>query len=399
MSETFRYRAATGAGDVVEGVVRASSIRDASESLRRQSLVPVQVEPAVTGATRASLRPRAGRREAMAAAVRTLATLVSAGLPLERSLEFVARNTTHADTAVAFSAIRLGVQRGESLSTAVREHDLLGGFAASVIRAGEESGTLEAALVRLAEWNERAAALRAQVRSALLYPALMGIVAGAGVIVLLVFVVPRFVAILGDVGGTLPLTTRLLVGASRAITRGWWVWLPLLAVAVFGARWWMRDPRNIERWDGARLRVPILGVLERSAMTARFTNALGVLLAAGTPVLAALRVAGGGIANRALARDVNDAIERVARGERVADSLRPALPPLAVELLGAGEEGGSLADMCLRVSEVHETAVAQSLQSLTRLLEPALILLFGAIVGFIALAMLQAVYSVNAGVL
>ena len=227
----------------------------------------------------------------------------------------------------------------------------------------------------------------------------MGVVAGIGVVVLLTFVVPRFVEILGDVGGQLPLSTRLLVGASNLLAGWWWIWLPLVALTVLVIRWWLAEPGNRRRWHAARLRIPGVGALEQGAATARFTNALGVLLNGGTSMLAAVRVAAEGVGNSAIAGELEAAGERVARGERVSASLAGALPPLAVEMLAAGEEGGRLPEMCARVAKVHEDAVGRSLRSLVRLIEPALILVFGAIVGFIALAMLQAVYSVNIGIL
>ena len=399
MSAAFRYRAATGSGDLVEGVVQAQSVRDATESLRRQSLVPVSVESAARTPARTAPSSRSGRQDGVATAVRTLSMLLSAGLALERALEFVERHASHAEVAAAFRDIRADVQRGSMVSDAVRRQPLLGSFAAAMVHAGEESGTLDQSLARLAGWLEQAAQLRAQVRNALLYPALMGIVAAIGVAVLLIVVVPRFVSILGDVGGTLPLSTRLLVGASRVAAGGWWIWLPLLGAAVFGGRWWLRDADNRRRWHAARLGLPVLGSIERSAATARFASAFGVLLQGGAPMLRAMHVAREGVTNLSFAGALDGAAERIARGERVSESLTGVLPPLAVELLAAGEESGRLAEMCSRVAEVLEESVGRSLHALVRMVEPALILAFGVVVGFIALAMLQAVYSVNAGIL
>jgi type II secretory pathway component PulF len=285
------------------------------------------------------------------------------------------------------------------LSDAVRRQPSLGAFAAAVCHAGEESGTLDEAITRLADWFESENELRSQFRTALLYPALMGVVAAIGVVVLLTFVVPRFVDILGDVGGRLPVSTRLLVGASQLAVGFWWRWLAVIALSVLFVRWWMTEPENRRRWHATRLRIPLVGALEQGAATARFTGALSVLLKGGTSMLAAVRVAAEGITNEAIVADLHAASERIARGERVSASLAGVLPPLAVEMMAAGEEGGRLPEMCARVSKVHEESVARSLRSLVRLIEPVLILVFGAIVGFIALAMLQAVYSVNIGVL
>jgi type II secretory pathway component PulF len=400
VTEAFRYRAATASGDVVEGVLRAGSVRDAADELRRQTLVPVSIESTTRQAVvRGPSRTRAGKRESVTNAVRTVATLISAGVALERALDFAARHASHPDVAEAFRAIQLDVQRGAMLSEAVRKQPVFSAFAAAVCRAGEESGTLDQALVRLADWYERELELRSQVRTALTYPALMGIVAGIGVAILLIFVVPRFVAILGDIGGELPLSTRLLVGASAVVIGAWWLWLPLIAGVVIATRWWVVQPGNRRRWHAARLRLPGLGALEQNAATAQFTNAWGVLLNSGTPMLAAVRVAREGVANESIANELDSAVDRIARGERVAESLAGALPPLAVELLSAGEESGRLPEMCARVAAVHEEAAQRSVRTLVKLIEPVLILVFGAVVGFIALAMLQAVYSVNAGVL
>jgi type II secretory pathway component PulF len=400
VNQAFRYRAATVSGDLVEGVVNAGSARDAADELRRQTLVPVSIESDTRKAAGPAVFARgAGVQESVAVSLRIIATLVSAGMSLERALDFAARHASHPDVAAAFRSIGTDVQRGVMLSEAVRKQPTLGTFAASVCHAGEESGTLDQALARLADWFESANELRSQVRAALLYPALMGIVAGIGVVVLLTFVVPRFVAILGDVGGQLPLSTRLLVGASNVFAGWWWLWLTLIIVGVLAGRAWFSDPSNRRRWHAARLRIPGVGALEQGSATARFTNALGVLLRGGTPMLAAVRVAAEGVTNSAIAADLERAGERIARGERVAESLAGALPPLAVEMLAAGEESGSLPEMCERVARVHEESVGRSLRSLVKLIEPVLIIVFGVVVGLIALALLQAVYSVNIGIL
>ena len=399
MNESFRYRAATATGEVVEGILTAASTRDAADELRRQTLVPVSIESATRQAVGSrATGARTGKRESLTTSVRTIATLLSAGVSVERAIDFATRHASHPEVADAFRAIQLDVQRGAMLSEAVRRQPLFGAFAAAVCRAGEESGTLDQALVRLADWYEQELELRSQIRSALTYPALMGIVAGIGVAVLLILVVPRFVAILGDIGAELPVSTRILVGASALVVNWWWLWLIGIGATILATRWWIKQPGNRRRWHAARLNLPGVGALERNSLTAQFTNAWGVLLNSGTPMLAALRVAREGIGNESIANELETAVEKVARGERVSESLAGALTPLAVELLSAGEESGRLPEMCARVASVHEQSAQRSVRTLVKLIEPVLILVFGAVVGFIALAMLQAVYSVNAGV-
>jgi type II secretory pathway component PulF len=393
MTTAFRYRAATAAGQLVEGRLEAGTAAEAIDALRRQSLVPVVVEPAVSIPASRRGRPASS----LAASLRGVATLVSAGLPLERALTFAADHAGDQAVQAGWRGVLEAVRSGDSLSVAMGGQPMFVPFAIAVVRAGEESGTLGEALDTVAAHQERSAALSASIRSALLYPALMGIAAGVGVVLLLTVAIPRFIAMLGVTGGELPLTTRVLVGASSIISRGMWIWLPLAALGVLAARAWLADEAHRRRWHAARLRSPVTGPLESAVAAARFCRALGVLLRAGVPMLASLRLARGVVGNQAVGAVLDDAVRAVARGDGVSASLAPALPPLARQLLAAGEEGGQLAVMCGRAADQLEQEAQRRLQGLVRLIEPALIIAFGGLVGFVALAMLQAMYAINAG--
>ncbi|MCC6928988.1 MAG: type II secretion system F family protein [Gemmatimonadaceae bacterium] len=404
MSLSFRYRAATPAGEVVEGVVQADTPRGAMDELRRQTLVPVDVAPIASDGSGSATLPhwldRRRRDAALATAARTLASMLAGGATLDRALRFAADHALSTEVGSALSAVRNDVQRGETLANALRAHqDVFGSLAPAVVRAGEESGTLDQSLARYADHVERARDLRAQLRATLLYPALMGVVAGVGIVVLLTFVVPRFVAILNDTGGTLPLSTRLLMATSAAAVRWWWAWLALGAVVLVGGRAWLAAAANRERWHAARLALPVVGTLERAVATARFSRTFGTLLQGGAPLLTALRVGREAVDNLALGAALERSERAVARGEPVAGSLGPALPPLATQLFAVGEESGSLDVMALRVADTFDAESQRTLRSLVALIEPLLIVAFGAMVGFVALAMLQAIYSINASAL
>jgi general secretion pathway protein F len=403
VSVAFRYRAATAAGDVIEGVLQAPTPRAAIDELRRQTLVPVSVEPVErAAATRQAPQWLGGQRrdDALATATRTMATMLAGGATLERALRFAADHAATGELRDALSAVRQDVQRGETLATALRTRvATFGTLAPAVVRAGEESGTLDDALARLADHVERTRDLRAQLRAALLYPALMGLVAGAGMLVLLTFVVPRFVALLNDTGGTLPVSTRLLIAGSGVVTHWWWLWLALGAVAIVGGRGWLQQPGNRARWHAARLGWPVVGTLERGVATARFARAFGTLLHGGSGILASLRVAREAVDNVALSTRLAGCERAVERGEPLAASLEGVLPPLATQLLAVGEESGALDSMALRVADTFDAESQRTLRSLVALVEPLLIVVFGALVGFVALAMLQAIYSINASAL
>jgi len=264
-----------------------------------------------------------------------------------------------------------------------------------MVSAGESSGALEIVFDRLSEHLEEGAELRSQVRTALLYPALMAVVGCIGLGVLLGFVIPRFAGILADVGGTLPVSTQLLLAASTVLTKGWWAWLLLAVAAAYALPQVLARPKTRRRWHAARLAWPWLGDLELKYATAQFARTLGLLLKSGVPALPALRIARASVTNLIVQAGVDRAAGALAEGSALAPALAGTLPPLALQMIAVGEESGRLEELCLRVADTYDREVRRALRTGVALLEPALILAFGALVGFVALAMLQAIYGIN----
>src|SRR5438128_3819728 len=251
MSVQFRYRAATADGQVVEGLVHAPSRQSVLEQLRHQHLYPVTVDESTpAGGARVGGR-RLGRRAAVTLWTRNAATLLGAGVPLDRALAFTAQYASHTGLAETVRQVRRAVQGGSSLADALARHPrYFDSLFVTMVSAGEASGALDVVFARLSEHLEESAELRSQVLSALLYPALMTVVATIGVLVLLGFVIPRFAAILSDVGGTLPLSTRLLLGASALLTKAWWLWLLLVVAAAYVIPSALARPATRRRWHG-----------------------------------------------------------------------------------------------------------------------------------------------------
>ena len=391
----FRYQAATLDGHTVEGVVQAASRQSVLEELRRRQLYAVTVdEAAPDGVARAGRR--LGRRAAVALWTRNVATLLGAGVPLDRALAFTAQHASHDGLAEAVRQVRRAVQEGASLADALARHPrYFDPLFVAMVSAGESSGALEIVFDRLSEHLEEGAELRSQVRTALLYPALMAIVGCIGLGVLLGFVIPRFAGILADVGGTLPVSTRLLLAASTVLTKGWWAWLLLAVTAGYAVPHALARPETRRRWHAARLGWPWLGDLELKYATAQFARTLGLLLKSGVPALPALKIARASVTNLIVQAGVDRATGALAEGSALAPALAGTLPPLALQMIAVGEESGRLEELCLRVADTYDREVRRALRTGVALLEPALILAFGALVGFVALAMLQAIYGIN----
>ncbi len=394
MSDRFRYRAATPQGQILEGVLDAPSRSEALEELRSKQLYPVSVEAAPSAAR--GRRRRVGRRAAVTWWTRDAATLLEAGLPLDRMLAVTAEHATHEGLADVLGQVRRAVQSGAGLAEALGRHPrFFPSILVAMVEAGEASGALETVFEQAADHLEETAELRSQVQSALLYPALMAVVASIGVAVLLLFVVPRFSTMLEEVGGRLPLTTQLLVTGSELLTGWWWLWLGLvLAVGYFGYRAF-QSPVTKRRWHAGRLDLPWAGDLELKYVTARFARTLGILLKSGVAIVPALEIARSAVGNLALADGLARAATGVAEGSGLAAALSGTLPPLALQMIAVGEESGRLDDLCLRVANTYDGEVRRALRALVAMIEPAMILIFGVLVGFVALAMLQAIYSIN----
>ena len=395
MIARYRYRAATAEGQVIEGVLQAPSRQTVLETLHRQRLYPVAVEE--VGTSRDQGRgSRLGTRAALTMWARNTATLLSAGVPLDHALAFTAEHLGNDTVRDALRRVRRDVQTGTSLADSLAaQPSVFAPIFPSLISAGEATGQLDAVFERLGEHLEEGAELRSQVRTALIYPALMAVVAGIGVLVLLAFVVPRFTAILQEVGGTLPVSTRLLVAASGVLTRWWWMWFPLLIGGAYALVTILRRPDVQRAWHRKRLHWPWVGDLELKYATAQFTRTLGLLLRSGLPILPALRIARSAIGNVFLREAVERASASIGEGAGLASSLAETLPPLAMQMLAVGEESGRLDELCLRVADTYDGEVRRAIRTTVALIEPAMIILFGGLVGFVALAMLQAIYSIN----
>jgi type II secretory pathway component PulF len=395
-ARSFRYRAATADGRVVDGVLAAPSERAALASLEERHLVPLELT--LASATLTARKPRrTRRREALEVWARTLATMLRAGVALDRALDFVTLTSPNAEVARASREVREAVQRGESLVAAMRRvENVFSPVVVALVGAGEEAGAQDAAFARVAAHLEEQNALRERLRTALSYPALLAVIASLAVLVLMLFVVPRFAAMLDELGGSLPLSTRALLGVSGLAQRWWWLGGLTLLAALAGGRAWLADPQRREHWHAVRLRLPVAGHIEESLEVARFLRTCATLLESGASVLAALVGARAAVLNAALGRRLDHAIEDVRRGRTIAAAMGGLLPPLALELVAAGEESGSLPELAMQAGVRADDDAQRSLRRMVSLVEPALILLFGLLVGFVALAMLQAIYSVNA---
>lgn len=400
----FTYRAADQRGQTVEGIMEATDARAVAERLHRDAYFPITIAPRV--GTRRLLGVAwpgtGGRRVAgrdLVALTQQLATLLEAGLPLDRALAIQAELAPTARLRAIMADVLRTVRGGASLADALARHQPhpFSRLYVNMVRAGERGGVLEPTLRRLAEFLAESQEFRDALVSALIYPAMLTGVGAAAVVFLMTFVVPRFAAIFKDLGAAVPLPTLLLLEASGAARRYWWLLALATLVGVVATRLVRAAPRGRLATDRLLLRLPIAGPVIRSTDAARFARILGTLLKSGIPMIAALAQIKEMLTNQILARAVDGLTDGARRGAGLAQPMAEAavFPPLAVHMVRVGEETGRLEEMLLRVAADLEAETRKLVKRLITLAEPCIILVMGVLVGFIVVAMLMAILSLT----
>ncbi len=390
---TFRFEAARADGHAVRGVLDAASRDDAAATLSARGLFPVVVEPAPERATGTGWRHPGAR--ATGTVIRSIATLVDAGVPLERALQATERVAT-GPLRPALARIASRVREGASLGTALAaEGALFPGVTVGLVRAGERGVGLGPALLQAADQLERQAEAISRVRAALAYPLLLCVVGSLSVSLIVLFVIPRFAAILGDLGQALPPATRALIGISSLLRRDG-VALAAGAIAL-GTVAVQAVQHHRRAWHERLLQLPVVGPLRHAFATARVARMLSALLETGTPATTALRIARQAVGDEAIAARLDGARDSVAEGASLSAALRihSAVTDATLQLAVIGEESGRLPALLMQAAGLEEQEAERRLHTLVGLLEPTLIIAFAAAVAFVAAALLQAVYSVR----
>jgi len=400
----FQYRAADQAGKIIEGVMEAELEQSVVSRLHEMGCVPLRINvPRAGAATTQQVRlPLFTRRKVsqpqLLQFTQELATLLAAGLPLDRSLVILGSLVEGEEFTKIMRTLVEAVRAGKSLAAAMTEHpDVFPKIYVNMIRAGEAGGILEAVLRYLTEYMERSLALKEDLKSALIYPLILGGAAGVSLIVLFVYVIPRFALIFKDVGQALPLITKIVIDFSEFLTQYGWVLLLLLLGGITAGLFYLRSPEGKTEWDRFCLRVWLLGELVKKFETARFARTLSALLRGGVPLLEALGTVQGVVGNRLLTHAIGQVQVRVREGKGMARPLGESglFPPLALNMIAVGEETGKLDTMLNEVAEHYDQEVKRTTKRLTSILEPALILGMGLVIGVVVISMLLAIFSMN----
>jgi len=396
----FSYKAIKGTGELVQGTLVAETEPAVLAQLRRMGCMPIRVssKDGSTGASWALFRGRGTSSSDRLNFARQLATLVRAGVPIDRSLslcrDLAEKPALQAVIAGTLKELRSGQSLASSLAASPRFFPPL---YVAMMRAGEASGTLPAVLDRLVEFEEFSAELRGYLISALIYPMVLMVVGSVAIAFLLGFVVPRFAQIFEEAGKELPLPTQILMDVSQALRDYGWIAAVVIVITVLLLSRWVRTESGRLRWDQWRLKAPLIGDVSLKLEIARFAKTMGTLLNQAVPFISALRLTREVLSNRRVAAAVEPLIQGVKRGQGLAGPLAETrmFPALAVQLMTLGEQTGKLDSMLLELAGIYDREVRVATKRMVALVEPAVILAMGLVVGTIVISTLLAIVSIN----
>ncbi|MCU0727781.1 MAG: type II secretion system inner membrane protein GspF [Planctomycetes bacterium] len=401
----FEYKAVKGDGATVTGILDADTAKDARTVLRNKRLHVTDIRP-VEDVGREEKRRRLPslfrrkHRGEIAMVTRQLATMLKAGIPLAQSLNALVEQSGTRDIEAILRDTREKVLQGAGLAEALAFHpSYFSELYVNMVRAGEASGNLDVVLSRLADYGQKQNRLRAKVKAALTYPAVM-VVFGILVVLLLTgFVVPKIVDVLRSAkrDAVLPVPTRILMTFSQFLTSYWWLLIAIVITLVILVRLLLRDDRYRFGWDRLKLRFPIVGELLRRQSVSRFAITLSTLLKSGIPALQALNIVKNVVDNLVMKKVVQEVHDRILEGADISTPLKKSgiFPPVVGYMVSIGEQSGQLEEILDRISESYDEEIEITIQKVTSLIEPILIVFLAVAVGFVIVSVLLPILEIG----
>ncbi len=403
---SYAFRAVDVAGVPSNGKIEAPTKGQVTEQLRQRGLIVLDVAEQRDALKLESLFSRFQRVPMRDLAVfsRQFATLIASGMPMLRSLYTLEEQTEDKKIKEAAAGLRADVEAGSSVAQAMNRHPVVfDPLYRSMVEAGEGSGRLESALEMVAFQLEKLDALRRQIRSAVMYPALVFGFALVAMIVIVAFIVPVFVGLFEEIASEtpgessdLPFTSQLVVAVSDALTGSWYIILAVGIAAWIGFSQWKKTERGRYQWDALKLKMPLyIGDIVQKVAIARWSRIFSGTISAGVPILQAIKISGETSGNHVVAKTMEDVYASVRGGGTIAAPLERAavFPTMVTHMVGVGEETGQLEAMLSKIADFYEAEVDAKVKALTSLIEPVMIIFVGAVVGFIVISMYLPIFS------
>lgn len=395
----YTYIAKSQPNQTIQGEIEADSEQEVINKLTRIGYFPIaiKIQDILSEKRMQFARQRVAKRE-IALFTRQLATLIKSGVNIINSLTIVSAQISNRYLKSLISDVIGKVKDGRALSDSLATHpSVFSNLYTSMIHSGEIGGTLEVTAERLADFLEKEEEFKNSVKTALTYPLFVLIVGCAIIVILMTFVIPRLVTMFEDMGQILPLPTRVLIALSQFLQGYGWLLLTVLVLLTFIFQRFRQSTRGRIIWDGFKLRVALWGQIISKTEISHLVRTLSLLLSGGIPIISALEVSSSVVANSVIQTELKGCIKGISGGLRFSDAIRGSklFPEFVIQVITIGEETGALDKALLRMADEYEREVERTLKTLTRFIEPLIILTIGLIVGFIVLAMLLPIFQIN----
>jgi type IV pilus assembly protein PilC len=398
---TFAYSGRTRAGQTVTGERIADTMDAAIAALRREQIQVTRIDPARTAAAAKEAKPKKPKGKAapsknLAIFTRQFSVMIDAGLPLVQCLDILGKQEPHKAFAEAILTVRSDVESGAALADAMKKHPKsFDALYSNMIAAGEAGGILDTILKRLAVYIEKNVKLKGQVKSAMIYPIAVIIIAALVVSAILWKVIPTFAQLFAGLGAELPLPTRVVIAMSNGLVTYGWILVIVLVGVGYGLKQYYATPAGRHQIDGLTLKVPILGMILRKIAVARFCRTLSTLLSSGVPILDGLDITARTAGNAIIEEAIQKTRSSIERGETVSGPLRETnvFPSMVVQMINVGETTGALDAMLAKIADFYEEEVDTAVAGLLTLMEPIMIAVLGGVVGGIVIAMYMPIFD------
>jgi type IV pilus assembly protein PilC len=396
---TYVYTARPDRGAQLKGQVQGESKAAVAADLRRKGLTVLAIDEKRTSISINELLEgfTAIKPRDKVIFSRQFATMINAGLALLRALYILEEQTSNPRFRKIISRVRMDVEAGMPLSDAIEKHPVaFDRLYVSMVRAGEVGGVLDQTLDRLATQLEKDDSLRRSVKSAMVYPLLILTFAILVMFALILFVIPVFGAMYNDLGGQLPLLTRIMMGISNMMRSFWFIIFPAIFLAIYALRRLKRSRRGTEVWDRVKLHLPMkLGDIIQKIAVSRFSRTLATLVSSGVPILQSIEITGKTSGNTVIEYAMDDVMEQIKGGESIARPLEKVsvFPPMVTQMIAIGEETGALDTMLHKIADFYEDEVETAVKSLTSIIEPIMMIFIGGIVGLVVVSMYLPIFN------
>jgi type IV pilus assembly protein PilC len=398
-SGVYTFQATDITGLPEKGEISGNSLQDVQAQLEARGLKVQKLDEKATGMKmEITLLPKRVKAADLTIMTRQLSVMVSSGMTLLRAFYVLEEQIEHPKLKETMSQVREDIEAGLFLSDALEKHPkIFNPLYVAMIRSGETGGVLEESLVRIANQLEADDSLRRQVKSAMMYPAVVLSFAFCVLIALIAFIVPVFVNVFKDFGGELPAITKFTVALSHAVTGQWYLLIGGFVGIIVGFKKWKSSSWGRKQWDAFRMKIPMkIGLTVQKVALARWSRTFSALYGAGVPIMQAIEVTGQTAGNWMIEKTMVDVVESVKSGGSIAAPLRETdvFPPMVAQMIAVGEETGGLDTMLNKVADFYEDEVAAAVKAMTSILEPVMIIIVGAIVGFVVIAMYMPMFKV-----